>query len=155
MFWIYSGISTSLDALNIGTIINHICPLEILISNTLFQNCPVLYLWTSAYMLPTALTQNETLIYNSFARGDDMKARVLKTQMLISCTIKVYTRFVKVENTHWFKQNMLHQLENAVEVPFKHKSKQTRIHCRPMLFSTMAMLRLFLMGVNKCKTTQV
>lgn len=39
-------------------------------------------------MLPTALTQNETLIYNSFARGDDMKARVLKTQMLISCTIK-------------------------------------------------------------------
>lgn len=35
---------------------------------------------------------------------------------------------------------MLHQLENAVEVPFKHKSKQTRIHCRPMLFSTMAML---------------
>lgn len=125
-----------------------ICLLEILISNTLFQNCPVLYLWTSAYMLLTALTQNETLIYNSSARGDDMKARVLKTQMLISCTIKVYTRFVKVENTHWFKQNMLHQLENAVEVPFKHKSKRTRIHCCPILFSMMAMRRLFLMGVK-------
>lgn len=126
----------------------NICLLEILISNTLFHKCPVLYLWTSAYVLPTALTQNETLIYNSSARGDDMKARVLKTQMLISCTIKVYTRFVKVENTHLFEQNMLRLLENTLAVPFKHKSKRMQIHCRPILFSTMAMLRLFLMGVK-------
>lgn len=59
---------------------------------------------------------------------DGMKARVLKTQKLISyfLNINTCTRFIKVENTHWSKQNMLHLLENMVAVLFEnHRSKRT------------------------------
>lgn len=81
------------------------------------------------YCIPTPCwTESETLIYNSSAGGDGMKARVLKTQMLISyfLNIKTYIRFIKVENTHWSKQSMLHLLENMVAVLFEnHRSKRT------------------------------
>ena len=56
-----------------------------------------------------------------------MKAHVLKTQTdFFFCffNIKTYTRFIKVENTHWSKQNMLHLLENMVAVPFEKPQKR-------------------------------
>lgn len=108
------------------------------VQSCIFELSPTCY-----QRLYTCLTLNETLIYNSSVRGDDMKAHVLKTQLLICVffffpfllnsffffNIKNYTRFIKVENTHWNENDMLHLLENMVAVPEVRRS--VKENCSP------------------------